>query len=191
MGWNSSSQVYVQTLFLDILSDTIGDHMAPRAISSTYFGTDLTGAERLELGVYVYDIYTIRPHPLPCGLKGGSFTEGAHRLHNTPSADNSRIIAIRRKKALQGGIHGHSRSIAIISRRKKALERVDPLYEGELYSNGENGAQQLCFMNKSWRVENPDSSVDLVRKAHHHLYPLHRRCIARVWGFVGVTNAEE
>jgi hypothetical protein len=88
-------------------------------------------------------------------------------------------------------VHDFKRAVAIISRRKEAFERINTLYKGELSSSGEHGTQPFCFMNKCWRVNQPDSSIDLARKAHHHLYTLLQRRIARARDFVGIAYAEE
>jgi hypothetical protein len=65
------------------------------------------------------------------------------------------------------------------------------LYEGELCSNRKSGAQYPCFIDERWRVNKPDSGIDLMRKAHHHLNTLHGRRITREWNFVGVANAQK
>jgi hypothetical protein len=46
-------------------------------------------------------------------------------------------------------------------------------------------------MDERWRVDKPDSSINLVRKAQHHLHTLHGRRITRAWNFVGVANAQK
>jgi hypothetical protein len=111
--------------------------------------------------------------------------------HDTPSANYSRIITIRSKKVSQSGMHSRSRAVAVVSRRKETLEGVETLYEGELRSSRKSGAQYLCFMDERWRIDEPDSSVNLVRKAHHHFHTLYGRRITRAWDFVCIANAQK
>jgi hypothetical protein len=85
-------------VLFDVLGNSIGDHLARRSDFGMDFGSDLAGAKCLELIVYVHDIWPVSLHPLPCSPEDGRFILRVYKLHNTLSANNSRMVTARSKK---------------------------------------------------------------------------------------------